>query len=189
MLIAGTVAQLNSDISTTSPAAEIQDPLNPTQQRLKRNGKHSLQSSSERFQSFLPQQDSTAVLAGLSPTSRRRYQKRLYMRRKRASISGVTVIDEGLGCLKPGRKKVKQSLSPEDETGLDLELSTSEDLEDDGDATPAHGADGSRMTQKRYPRGKRMAIDELRDLGLTADELRRFGLDVLNPEGVSKMLK
>ena len=99
------------------------------------------------------------------------------------------MFDESLKCLKPGRKKVKQSQSPEDETGLDLELSTSEDLEDDGDAIPAHRADGSRMTHKRYPRGKQVAIDELRDLGLTADELRRFGLDVLNPEGVSKMLK
>jgi len=111
------------------------------------------------------------------------------MRRKRASISGVTVIDESLKCLKPGRKKDKQSLFPEDETVLDPELSTSGDIEDDGDAIPAHGADGSRTTQKRCPRGKRMAIGELRDLGLGADELRRFGLDVLNPDGVSKMLK
>lgn len=99
------------------------------------------------------------------------------------------MFDESLECLKPGRKKVKRSLSPEDEMGLDVEPSISEDLEDDRDAIPAHGADGSRMTQKRYPRGKQMAIDELRGLGLTADELRRFGLDVLNPEGVSKMLK
>ena len=110
------------------------------------------------------------------------------MRRRRASLSGVTVIDESLECLKPGRKKAERSPSPEDKTGRDLELPTSgdPDMENRGDA---HGADGSRLTQKRYPQGKKMAIDKLRDLGLTADELRRLGLDVLNPEGVAKMLK
>jgi len=113
------------------------------------------------------------------------------MRRKRASMSGVTDIDESLERLKPGRRKVKRSPSPEDKTGRDLGLSTSGDLdmEDNGNAISAHRTDWLRMAQKRYPRGKQMAIDELRNLGLTADELRRLGVDVLNPEGVAKMLK
>jgi hypothetical protein len=113
------------------------------------------------------------------------------MRRKRASTSGVTDVDESIECLRPGRKRVKRSPSPEDKTGSDLELSISGDLDmdDDRDVVSAHRADGSRMALKRYPRGKQMAIDELRDLGLTAGELGKLGLDVLNPEGVAKMLK
>lgn len=103
-------------------------------------------------------------------------------------MSGATDIDESLERLKPGRRKVKRSPSPEDKMGRDLGLSTSgdPDMKDNGDAISAHGADWLRMAQKRYPRGKQMAIDELRNLGLTADKL---GLDVLNPEGVAKMLK
>ncbi|KAH9851811.1 hypothetical protein C2E23DRAFT_224982 [Lenzites betulinus] len=42
-------------------------------------------------------------IASMSPTSRRRFQKRLYMRRKRARASGVAV-DENSVRLKPGRK-------------------------------------------------------------------------------------
>lgn len=113
------------------------------------------------------------------------------MRRKRASMSGVTAINESLECLKPGRKKVKRSPSPEDETRHVLELSTSEDCDtkDNEDVVSANGTDGSSAAQKRYPRRKQTAVDELRDLGLNADDLRRLGLDVLNSEGVAKMLK
>lgn len=75
--------------------------------------------------------------------------------------------------------------------GRGLEHSTSGDVdtEDNGDVISTYETDGSTMTQRKYPRGKRMVIDELDDLGLTTDELRRLGLDVLNPEGVAKMLK
>ena len=122
-----------------------------------------------------PKQDSTDLLAGLSPASRRRCQKRLHMRRKRASMSGVTAIDDSLERLKPGRKKVKRSPSPKD--GLQCD-------EDEGGSMLAPS-----MTQKRYPRAKRMALNELQDLGLAAEDLRKLGVDVLNPEGVAKMLK
>ena len=118
-----------------------------------------------------PKEDAMTLLAGLSPASRRRYQKRLYMRRKRASISGVTAVDGSLERLKPGRKRARRSPSPGDETQYGLEH-----LED------KEGA-------KRYPRAKQIAIDELRDLGLAADDLSRLGVDVLNPDGVAKMLQ
>lgn len=115
-------------------------------------------------------QDSAVLLAGLSPASRRRHQKRLHMRRRRASISGVTTIDDTLECLKPGRKKVKRSSSPEDEAQCDPER-----LEDE-------------RSIKRYPRTMRVAINELGDLGFAADDLRELGVGVLNPDGVAKML-
>jgi hypothetical protein len=41
-------------------------------------------------------------LAALSPLARRRHQKRMYMRRKRAELTGATVV-EGVARLKPGR--------------------------------------------------------------------------------------
>jgi hypothetical protein len=110
-----------------------------------------------------PRKGSMAVLEELSPASRRRCQKRLYMRRRRASLSGTTAIDDNLERLKPGRKKVKRSPSPEEDTPCD-------------------------PTQKRYPRAKQMAVEELRDLGLATDDLRELGIDVLNPEGVAKIL-
>jgi len=113
------------------------------------------------------------------------------MRRKRASVSGATVIDESLERLKPGRKGVKQSPSPEGETLHLSEPSTPEDrdMEDNGDAISIHGNNGPSVSQKRYPRAKQMAVDELRDLDLNAEEVKRLGLGVLNPEGVGKMLK
>jgi hypothetical protein len=131
-----------------------------------------------------PKQGSMTPLAGLSPATRRRYQKRLHMRRKRASTSGVSAIDDSLERLKPGRKKVKQSPFTEDEPQCDLEcvegeVSTMSECEDDGPS----------VTQKRYPRAKQMALNELRDLGFAAEDLMKLGVDVLNPEGVAKMLK
>jgi hypothetical protein len=131
-----------------------------------------------------PEQDAVTLLADLSPVSRRRHQKRLHMRRKRASMSGVTAIDDGLEYLKPGRKRAKRFPFPEDKTQGGLEC-----IDEEGDTVSAHKSDGSGPTQKRYPRAKQMAIDELRDLGLAAEDLRRSGVDVLNPEGVAKMLK
>ena len=159
--------------------ADTQNPLSPVQRRPSSNGRLPLQRAKGRFQSCSPQPDSNTPLTELSPASRRRYQKRLYMRRKRASMSGVTTIDEGFERLKPGRK-AKRSSSPEDEIT---------DVEDNGDPILVHGADGLSATQKRYPRAMRLAIGELRDLGLTADDLRKLGLDVLKSEGVAKMLK
>ena len=126
-----------------------------------------------------PKHDSIAFLMSLSPASRRRHQKRLYMRRKRASMSGVADIDESLERLKPGRK-TKRPPSPKG----DLDC-----VENEGGTTSACGADGLRMAQKRYSREKKMAFYELQGLGLASDNLRRSGLDILNPEGVAKMLR
>lgn len=106
------------------------------------------------------------------------------MRRKRASASGTAAIDDSLERLKPGRKKVKRSPSPEDEPEYDLES-----VEDEGDTRLDCGDDGPSMNPKRYPRAKKMALNEFRDLGVAAEDLERMGFDVLNPEGVAKMLK
>ena len=140
---------------------------------------------------FRVDQGSMAFLAGLSPASRRRYQKRLYMRRKRASTSGVTVIDDSLKRLKPGRKKAKRLPLPEEETPGDLELPTSAacGMENKGGTISVSGTDESSITPKRYPRAKQMAIDELRDLDLNSDGLKGLGLDIVNPEGIAKMLE
>lgn len=157
----------------------MQNPLNPTQWRPNSSGEPS------------PKQDSTGLLAGLSPVSRRRYQKRLYMRRKRASTSGITAIDDSLERLKPGRKKAKRSLSPGSEMPRVPELPTSvaRDVEDKEDTAPVSRTDEPNVTQKRYPHAKQVVINELRDFGLNADDLRRSGVDVVNPDGVAKMLK
>lgn len=155
----------------------MRNPPNPTLRRPNSNGKPSSVN-----------QGSTALLEELSPTSRRRYQKRLYMRRKRASASGVMTIEESLERLKPGRKKAKRFPSPEDETPPDLELPTSVVRNVESEISVS-GADGSGIAQKRYPHAKRVTIEELRDLDLDADGLRGLGLDIVNPEGVAKILE
>jgi len=175
---ANPAVQLISNISVPFHAvAKMRNPPNPTRRWSNSNGEPSSLN-----------QDSTTLLTELSPTSRRRYQKRLYMRRKRASESGVTTIDDSLERLKPGRKKAKRPPPPEDETPPDLELPTSV-VRDVESGISVSGAGGSGIAQKRYPRAKRMAIDDLRDLDLDADGLRGLGLDVVNPEGIAKMLE
>ncbi|KAH7911334.1 hypothetical protein BJ138DRAFT_1113324 [Hygrophoropsis aurantiaca] len=51
----------------------------------------------------VPLDSDTAELTALSPTSRRRHQKRIYMRRKRAQQRGEAVVTD-LTRIKPGRK-------------------------------------------------------------------------------------
>ena len=161
--------------------ADMRNPQNPTRRR----------PNSNDVPSSLDQEDPTALLAGLSPASRRRYQKRLYMRRKRASTSGVSVVDDSLECLKPGRKMAKRSPPPEDELPRDLELPAPvvHDVDNKEGAMLVSKANWSGTTQKRYPRVKRAAIDQLRDLDLNADGLKGLGLDIVNPEGIAKMLE
>lgn len=55
----------------------------------------------------------TIIDGQLSPAARRRLQKRLHMRRKRAEARGV-IVDETAAKLKPGRKKRRISASPSD---------------------------------------------------------------------------
>ena len=110
------------------------------------------------------------------------------MRRKRASVAGVAAVDESLERLRPGRKKVKRSPSPEDETRC-VPGWGDHDIEDDEDTASGPGVNRSSAPRKRYSREKRMAIEELENLGLAADDFKRMGLDVVNPEGVAKMLK
>lgn len=56
-----------------------------------------------------------ADLASMSPTSRRRFQKRLYMRRKRAELAGGTV-DTTIEKFKPGRKAKERLPRPRPKT-------------------------------------------------------------------------
>ncbi|KAK0195587.1 hypothetical protein F5146DRAFT_1026226 [Armillaria mellea] len=51
-----------------------------------------------------PNHEPTPDLSQLSPKSRRRLQKRLYMRRKRAEVNGGEVV-HNIGKLRPGRKQ------------------------------------------------------------------------------------
>ena len=162
---AGDISGVDITVRLTpfSTAADMQNPSN----------KGSDEGSSLKKARPPPTPPKQASMADLSPASRRRYQKRLHMRRKRASTSGVTAIDDSLERLKPGRRKVKRSPSPEDEENN----------------VSAGGADEPSVTQRRLPRAKKIALNELQGLGLTADDLGRSGVDVLNLEGVAKMLK
>ena len=54
-----------------------------------------------------PERESDLIPSDLSPTSRRRFQKRLYMRRKRAEFKGEEV-NVDVTKLKPGRKTQKE---------------------------------------------------------------------------------
>jgi hypothetical protein len=144
----------------------------------------------------------------LSPCSRRRQQKRLHMRRKRALLRGEGAEDavEHVRPLKRGRKAgtstaPSQTSSPATSiaTGKrkrDPEASSDEE-EPDGHATSSDedgddedGASESGRANKKKkssgPRGKKKALNILATAGIDADVLRTRGLDLFYYSNLGK---
>ncbi|OBZ68801.1 hypothetical protein A0H81_11306 [Grifola frondosa] len=137
--------------------------------------------------------------ATMSPASRRRYRKRLYMRRKRAEALGG-VVDENAIKLKPGRKpkKVpvkskhtdddKPTLSRAESLARDNEPSTSRPADhtesgsssDDGEHRHAHLSGLTRPYKLRAEFGA---------LGIDAAKLRHEGLGLFHLGGLAKLMQ
>ena len=141
----------------------------------------------------------------MSPTSRRRFQKRLHMRRKRAQAAGK-VVDENIGRLKPGRKPKKPvpraqsaalaaeiidksivpSAPPAGSTpstqGLAQEadaLGSDDEFHDKSDYRHAHPS-GQTLPYKRQ--------QQFLSKGVDAQRLRREGLALFHLQGISKLM-
>jgi hypothetical protein len=116
-----------------------------------------------------PEQDDASVADSipregevlLSPASRRRLRKRMYMRRKRAETGGGAV-DQSTVRLKPGRKSAKAS------------------GDDDKPARHPHPS-GKTLTYKMQ--------EELKKAGITPEWLQAENLDLFHMHGLYKLMR
>ncbi|KAI0770015.1 hypothetical protein C8Q74DRAFT_866300 [Fomes fomentarius] len=119
----------------------------------------------------------------MSPASRRRYQKRLYMRRKRAKETGAPVI-ENAERLKPGRKPKNRAKKATPAT---------EEAQQDA-ATPSVAAEDEDRSAYRHPNVSGRTLPYKRQLdfvskGVDVPRLRREGLDLFHLQGVSRLMQ
>ncbi|KAI0657307.1 hypothetical protein C8Q70DRAFT_919762 [Cubamyces menziesii] len=140
-------------------------------------------------------------VASMSPVSRRRYQKRLYMRRKRAQATGG-VVNENTGRLKPGRKP-KQRLARRDDTA---EVESQEVAESsttavdptvqepavEPHATPATEAQGGGEVRHPHVSGmtrpyKRQA--QFASIGINAQRLHEEGVGLFHLQSIGKLMQ
>ncbi|KAF7798855.1 hypothetical protein EIP86_010082 [Pleurotus ostreatoroseus] len=127
----------------------------------------------------------------LSPTSRRRLVKRLYMRRKRAAARGDTPDMRNVR-LRPGRKpkprpvgksEDKGSAAVNEGDGIGSESEADEDIQD-----------GDKEGHMRHPRpsGKTLPYkirEQLSSLGIGVEWLQQEGLDFFHLSAVHKLMK
>ena len=147
-----------------------------------------------------------------SPTSRRRYQKRLYMRRKRAEAKGIAASSE-VGRLKPGRKALKNRKRASKTRASDADLvstpsamkhgtdvtansSEAEDTTFIGDASPGRQlfSSTSRDSSQAPPQMSGTTFPyrtktEMLDLGLDAAALREEGFHLFHLSKFHKLMK
>lgn len=139
-------------------------------------------------------------LSQMSPASRRRYKKRLYMRRKRAQATGTAIV-ELAERLKPGRRpKQHPSAAQASNSGSgsapDQTTVPASSVPGGGTleqaAVAAAEASGDHGTQ-RHPHAsgptlpyKRQA--QLVSKGIDVQRLRKEGLDLFHLQAVSKLM-
>lgn len=134
------------------------------------------------------------ALAALSPTSRRRHQKRLYMRRKRAEAAGVDAPSAHIGRLKPGRKPKARATpapakEPADEAagsaaklGKRTRADEEEGEESQADEPPRKAPNKGGLTRDYRTR---KTFDEL---GLDAAALRDADLGMFHLSALGKLM-
>ncbi|KAI0720591.1 hypothetical protein C8T65DRAFT_567358 [Cerioporus squamosus] len=131
----------------------------------------------------------------MSPAARRRYHKRLYMRRKRAQAAGATAI-EVAERLKPGRRPKQQPANVQasaqgsgDASAQTTTFASSVPFEgtpDQPEKSENHGAQ-----RHHHPSGptlpyKRQA--QLMSKGIDVQRLRKEGLDLFHLQAISKLM-
>ncbi|KAI0826926.1 hypothetical protein BC628DRAFT_1319482 [Trametes gibbosa] len=135
-------------------------------------------------------------MASMSPTSRRRSQKRLYMRRKRARASGVAV-DENSVRLKPGRKPKQRppqqkhvhraestvASSPMPDTPLSVSLPGPQDPPGEQDTPVFRHAkpSGKTLPYKRHA--------QFSSIGIDAQQLYQEGLGLFHFQSIFKLMQ
>ncbi|KAG1739888.1 uncharacterized protein EDB91DRAFT_1336691 [Suillus paluster] len=141
-------------------------------------------------------------LTALSPTSRRRLTKRLYMRRKRAQLRGEDVAPVGLARMKPGRKGKEKVARVVEETekeklssgkkGRRMTMTpdlTEPDPEADDDDL---GDAGEATTKKRINVGGKTRYQKIRSefehAGINASYLSKHGMDLFHLGRLGKLV-
>ncbi|EPQ52948.1 hypothetical protein GLOTRDRAFT_139932 [Gloeophyllum trabeum ATCC 11539] len=144
----------------------------------------------------------------LSPRSRRQHQKRLYMRRKRAMISGANII-EHVGKLKPGRKthsvvpRVRKATTEaaaeqvgRGERAMDLDVDVTPEsvvaVIQDTPGAESEGADKEAQLRKRKISGKTLPYRfkaELEELGVDTAFLRDNHMSLFHPAGFGRLMR
>ncbi|KAG9312254.1 hypothetical protein JVU11DRAFT_7556 [Chiua virens] len=128
-----------------------------------------------------PSENVDSDLSVLSPRSRRRIQKRLYMRRKRATLREDGVIDTGVLKLKPGKKaKVDRRETP----AISQSVLDSEGPSDD-EGEPAENVRRKNKGGLTLPYKLKAQFGEL---GIDAAYLRSQGMDLLNLGALGKLM-
>ena len=128
--------------------------------------------------SAIAQSDDSELL--LSPASRRRLRKRLYMRRKRAEKTGEAV-NQSLTRLKPGRKSKSRKSDLSEKQAHVTENSDGEIDEREGRVTRHHNLSGKTLPYKIRARFDTQHID--------AERLRQEGLGLFHMAGLSRLMR
>ena len=125
-------------------------------------------------------------VTALSPIARRRYYKRLYMRRKRAALSGEPVVQK-FARLKPGRRFRPPPPKVRRRMGRPKKIGTSE-----GDA----GGEGERLPEAHDRRPNVGGVtttyrikSEFHRLGVEGDVLRQDGYGLLHLGGLARAMR
>ncbi|TBU29959.1 hypothetical protein BD311DRAFT_755524 [Dichomitus squalens] len=142
-------------------------------------------------------EDSIEDPSQMSPRARRRYQKRLYMRRKRAQATGGVLV-EAAERLKPGRKpkKTLSSAPSTEDLRAQAVTSTASGLSAPGDtiqlsSPPAPpgvpvGARYASTSRKTQPDKRQL---EFISSGVDVRWLRQEGLDLFHLQAISKLMR
>ncbi|KAI0064937.1 hypothetical protein BV25DRAFT_1989669 [Artomyces pyxidatus] len=134
------------------------------------------------------------IPAELSPGSRRRLQKRLFMRKKRAAAQG-TVPSTSLRRLKPGRKTKSEELLPEE---LVLDEQSGPEIDEHevsaGMRTESPGAGPSKEKKRKKPKKRGLTLPykikhELQDAQVTAAYLRDQGLGLFQLAALGRIMR
>ncbi|KAM5535004.1 hypothetical protein V8D89_011377 [Ganoderma adspersum] len=132
---------------------------------------------------------SVGDLSQLSPGARRRYQKRLYMRKKRAQATGGALV-EAVERLKPGRKP-KKAASIDDvraqaATNVPSSPSTLGGAHLVGPSSSQDGHHSAENARKSTDDKRRT---KLASQGIDVQRLRREGFDLFHLQAISKLMQ
>ncbi|KAH9891767.1 hypothetical protein C8Q73DRAFT_775303 [Cubamyces lactineus] len=140
-------------------------------------------------------------VASMSPVSRRRYQKRLYMRRKRAQATGG-VVNENTGRLKPGRKPkqrpARRDGTAEAELQVIAESSTVavdpalQESAQESRATPATEVQGSGEVRHPHISGMTRPYKrqmQFASIGINAQRLHEEGVGLFHLQSIGKLMQ
>ncbi|KZT30023.1 hypothetical protein NEOLEDRAFT_1174375 [Neolentinus lepideus HHB14362 ss-1] len=189
--------------TSLSPGAPSDLPLPSSEDALKPSADTGPQHSPETR--LLSQAPDEAMDVSLSPRSRRRYHKRLYMRRKRAMAAGTNVV-EHVGKLKPGPKggrsgkatkrasldaRPAESQEKDVPMGQNASSNVSAQLLREGEEPPILEPQAEAL-RSSHPSGKTLPYKfrgELAELGIDAAYLRENEMGLLHLSGLGKLMR